>query len=179
MPQAIARKSFDVSERDKRLREVIEIQRPRLTSVIRRLVRDQFEAEDVAQEVFEELVNEYDLGVTIEKVSAWLVTVAKHKIFDRFRKKRTSQAYRESLQHQTPESGTDAATRASLRQAIADALELLPPEQRDVFVKHELEGKSFKEIAAETHTPMGTLLARKKYAVDFLRDYLKEIYDDL
>ena len=182
------RKSFSVTERTRRetvLKEVMKANRPKLTSVIRSLVEDQIEAEDVLQDVYEELITAYDLGNTIEKASSWLVTVARNKIFDRFRRKRTRHDNREALaqsdgpQDPSRDNPDGEWARSWLRREIASALELLPFEQRRVFVMHELEGKSFKEISAETKAPLGTLLARKKKATDFLRNYLKEVYDEL
>jgi RNA polymerase sigma factor (sigma-70 family) len=178
-----AKESVDVSERSRRdrfLQEVVTANRPKLAAFVRRYVEDQVEAEDVLQDVFEEFVATYDLGATIERVSTWLVTVARNKIFDRFRRKRTREAHRQAAASAGGESQTSEDwARSWLRQEIVKALELLPEAQRKVFVRHELEGRTFKEIMAETGAPLGTLLARKKYAVDFLRNYLKEVYDEL
>lgn len=167
------------SSRETALKEVMRANRPRLTSLIRGLVRDQIDVEDVLQDVYEEFLTNYDLGTTIEKVSAWLVTVARNKIFDLFRRRRTRNAHRQSVGVEEAPGGADEWTRAWMRREIAAGLELLSPEQRQVFVMHELEGKSFEEIRAVTQAPLGTLLSRKRYAVEFLRNYLKEIYDEL
>jgi RNA polymerase sigma factor (sigma-70 family) len=164
-------------KREEALNEAVAIHRGPLISVIRGLVRDQVEAEDILQDVFEEFIAAYDLGASIERLGAWLVTVARNKILDRFRRKKTRAVYEESLTPQV--EAPDDGTRAWIRRELVAALELLPPEQKEVFVMHELEGLSFNEIAAKTRVPLNTLLSRKKYAVDFLRNYLKEVYDEL
>lgn len=165
------------AKRDKALQEAVEDHSARLTSIIRGMVRDQVEAEDVLQEVFTEFIEAYDIGFAFEKIGAWLVTVAKNKVLDRFRRKKTRSEYIDNQSQIEPEAA-DELNRILIRNEILAGLELLPPEQRQVFIMYELEGKSFKEIASETKVPIGTLLARKKYAVDFLRDYLKETYDE-
>jgi len=148
-------------------------------------MQDQIEAEDVLHDVFVEFVEAYDLGHAIETAGAWLVRVAQNKIVDRFRRRKTQAEYRNAVRA-TGERGENLPLRPDeewmrswLRNRIADALELLPPQQRDVFVKHELEGKTFAEIAAESGVGVNTLLSRKRYAVLFLRNQLKEIYDEL
>jgi RNA polymerase sigma factor (sigma-70 family) len=165
--------------RNEALKEAFQANRPKVTSVVKGLVRDPGEADDVIQDVFEEFITTYDLGTTIERVSAWLVTVARNKIFDQLRRRKTRAEHAKSVAQDSEPQSEDEWMGAYLRKEIAAALELLPEEQRNVFVLHELEGKSFKEISAATGIPMGTLLTRKKYAVDFLRTYLKEIYDEL
>ncbi|MGE0173363.1 MAG: RNA polymerase sigma factor [Oligoflexales bacterium] len=165
-------------DRKKELEEAVETYQGRLLSLVRGLIRDQIEAEDVIQDVFEELAIAYDLGVVIEKLGAWLMTVARNKVFDRHRRKKTREKFEEQLTYSTDATRQpdDEWERAQLREIIVTGVELLPPEQRQVFVMYELEGMSFKEIAAQTGLPLGTLLARKKYAVDFLRNYLKEVF---
>ena len=165
-------------ERNIALQETVEQHGGRLRSVIRGLIRDRDEAEDVLQDVFEEYIEAYDLGLAVERAGAWLAAVARNKVLDRFRRKKTRTAYEAEVRHTETESVEDDEMRSWLRDEIVEALEMLPREQREAFVMYELEGKSFKEIAAETGVPVGTLLARKKYAVDFLREHLKEIYDD-
>lgn len=152
----------------------------RLMSAIRRQIRDQAEAQDVLQDVFEEYIEAYDLGVAIEKVGAWLVRVAQNKIIDRFRRRKTQNEY-QALHHEEKMAKTteDEFVRFVLGVEIVDALEMLPPEQLFVFVKHELEGKTFEEISEETGVSVNTLLSRKRYAINFLRKYLKEVYDEL
>jgi RNA polymerase sigma factor (sigma-70 family) len=173
------------TKRDKALHAAVEAHREPLTKVVRSLLRDQVEVDDVIQETFEEFVEAYDLGLQIERLGAWLVTVAKNKVLDRFRRAKTRTEHEEEVKVDESTRQAEQATPASrwaqtwLREEILDALDALPAAQRAVFVAHELEGKSFKAIQAETGVPLGTLLARKKYAVDALRDHLQEIYDDL
>jgi len=173
-------------QREQALTAIVEKYRTRLLSFIRARLRDQSEAEDVLQDVFAEFVEAYDLGEAIEKVSAWLARVAQNKILDRFRRQKIQSEYRESAlatdrpEHQKFASRPDEQwMRTWLRAEIVNALEMLPDDQRDVFVKHELEGRTFAEIAAESGVGMNTLLSRKRYAVLFLRNQLKEIYDEL
>ncbi|HRO68303.1 MAG TPA: sigma-70 family RNA polymerase sigma factor [Pseudobdellovibrionaceae bacterium] len=172
-----------MSDRERNLIMVEKEHRPRLLAMIRRRLRDQIESEDVYQEVFEEFIETYDIGTAIESVGAWLVRVAQNKIVDRFRRRKT----REDSRARIERDGADLSaarpdeefSRKVIRQEIAEALSLLPPEQSEVFVMHELEGKSFEEIAERTGVGLNTLLSRKRYAVLSLRDYLKEIYDEL
>jgi RNA polymerase sigma factor (sigma-70 family) len=170
--------------REQALTELIESHRVRLLSIIRKRIRDQVEAEDVLQDVLAEFVEAYDLGQAIEILGAWLVRVAQNKIIDRFRRRKTQDDYKAALLAASETERTSASRpdnewmRAWLRREIIDALEMLPKEQRDVFVKHELEGKTSAEMAAETGVSVNTLLSRKRYAVRFLRNQLKEIYDE-
>lgn len=184
-PRICMSDSTEASKRQQTLIELVEKHRVRLLGIIRERMQDQIEAEDVLHDVFIEFVEAYDLGYAIETVSAWLVRVAKNKIVDRFRRRKTQAEYRNAVLA-TGERGENLPSRPDeewmrswLRNRIADALELLPPQQRDVFVKHELEGKTFAEIAAESGVSVNTLLSRKRYAVLFLRNQLKEIYDEL
>ena len=184
-PRICLTDSTEASKRQQTLAELVEKHRVRLLGIIRERMQDQIEAEDVLHDVFIEFVEAYDLGYAIETVSAWLVRVAKNKIVDRFRRRKTQAEYRNAVLA-TGERGENLPSRPDeewmrswLHNRIADALELLPPQQRDVFVKHELEGKTFAEIAAESGVGVNTLLSRKRYAVLFLRNQLKEIYDEL
>lgn len=172
--------STSVKNREQDLAAAVETHRGRLRSAIRRLVRDQAEAEDVLQDVFAEFVETYDLGQAIEAWGAWLMRVAQNKVRDRFRRRKSQDAYQaqESGQEKSV-SGDQDWMRERFRGQILDALEKLPEEQRDVFIKHELEGKTFEEIAEETGVNMNTLLSRKRYAILALREELKESYDEL
>jgi RNA polymerase sigma factor (sigma-70 family) len=150
-----------------------------LLNWIERKVRDEAEAEDVYQEVIEHFLETYEVGTVIEQVSAWLYRVAQNKIIDRFRKKKHELAYEEMMLLLPEAESLDESERAYIREEIAEAIELLPEEQRHVFVMHELEGKSFAEISKETGISVNTLLSRKRYAILFLREHLKEVYDEL
>jgi len=179
-----------MTEQDKRITETISQERGRLRNFIRRRVPDANEAEDILQDVFFEYVEAYRLPEPIEQVGAWLFRVARNRIIDRFRKKREVQLpdvqdgeddgrwLEEVLP--SPESGPEAAyARGVLLEELTAALAELPQEQREVFIAHELDGRSFKELAAESGAGMNTLLARKRYAVLHLRARLQSIYDEL
>src|SRR5580693_9511882 len=144
-------------EQDRRISEVVKRERSRLGNFIRRRVPDPRDAEDILQEVFYELVEANRLLMPIEHVTGWLFRVARNRITDLFRKKK-------------PVSFSDAA--------VAGDEDELPAEQRAVFVGHEIEGRSFKEMAAESGVSINTLLARKRYAVLHLREQLRSIYDE-
>jgi RNA polymerase sigma factor (sigma-70 family) len=176
-------------EREKRIAEAVTRERGRLRNFIRRRVPDASEAEDILQDVFYEFVAAYRLPEPIEQVGAWLFRVARNRIIDRFRKKKaeplprlTDGAGGESwLEAVLPaaEDGPEAAyARSVLMEEFYSALGDLPNEQREVFIAHELDGRSFKELAAESGVGVNTLLARKRYAVLHLRARLQAIYDE-
>lgn len=172
-----------VKNREQDLALAVETHRGRLLKAIGSLVRDRVEAEDVLQDVFAEFVETYDLGQAIETLGAWLMRVAQNKVRDRFRRNKTQSDYQALSQSTAEQDGMiDSGNewmRERFRTEILNALETLPPEQREVFVQHELEGKSFEEIAAESGVNINTLLSRKRSAVSALREELKEIYDEL
>jgi len=172
--------------------EVVKREQSRLHSFIRRRVPDPRDAEDILQEVFYELAEANRLLMPIEHVTGWLFRVARNRITDLFRKKRpesfseaaTTDEEGELLQLEellpSPDAGPEALyARSVLLDELADALDELPQEQRDVFVAHELEGRSFKEMAGETGVSVNTLLSRKRYAVLHLRERLRSIYEEL
>ena len=176
-------------EQNQRISEVIKREQSRLGNFIRRRVPDPRDAEDILQEVFYELVEANRLLMPIEHITGWLFRVARNRITDLFRKKKpesfsdTVVADDELLQLEdllpSPAAGPEALY---ARNVLLDELELavdeLPEEQREVFVAHELEGRSFKEMAAETGVSVNTLLSRKRYAVLHLRERLQSIYDE-
>lgn len=152
---------------------------------IRSRVADPGDVDDVLQDVFAELVEANRLLMPIEHVTAWLFRVARNRITDLFRKRRpdlledvfdTDDAERGQLEDllPSPDDGPDAAfARAVLLAEIEAAIAQLPPDQRDVFVAHELDGISFKTLAADTGVSVNTLLSRKRYAVLRLRQRLR------
>jgi RNA polymerase sigma factor (sigma-70 family) len=168
-------------------------ERKRLFDFIRRRVRTEADAEDILADVFYQMVASYSVTEPIEKMTSWLLTVARNKIIDWYRK-RKPESFRQREDDSTlpqnlplnledilfdPGQNPDVLyERSMLWTELADALDDLPDEQRDVFVMHELEGKSFKEIAEITGEPVNTLLSRKRYAVLYLREALQELYDD-
>jgi RNA polymerase sigma factor (sigma-70 family) len=174
------------------IRQTFQQEKNRLLAFIRKRVADQTDAEDILQDVFFQFTESLSLPVPIEKVTSWLFRVARNKIIDRYRKRKP-----ESLDKHfhTPEddeslsltdiltdaqdSPEDMYTRELIWTQLAAALEELPVEQRQVFVWHELEGKSFKEIAEMTGATVNTLLSRKRYAVLYLRKRLQDAYNDL
>jgi RNA polymerase sigma factor (sigma-70 family) len=178
-------------EQDQRITEVVKREQSRLRNFIRRRVPDPRDAEDILQDVFYELVEANRLLMPIEHITGWLFRVARNRITDLFRKKRTesfsdtavTDEDDELLQLEDLLPSSDAGPEALyVRSVLLDELELaldeLPEEQHDVFVAHEFEGRSFKEISAETGVSVNTLLSRKRYAVLHLRKRLQSIYDE-
>ena len=177
------------TEQDRRISEAFENTKGGLRNFIRKGVADEADAEDILQDVFYEFVEAYRLMKPIEQAGAWLFRVARNRIIDLFRKRRTDPLRAEptvvdngeSLNLEdllpSPDSGPEAAFARNLLFAELDrALEELPEEQRAVFIAHELEGRSFRELAAETGIGVNTLLSRKHYAVIHLRRRLRTIY---
>jgi RNA polymerase sigma factor (sigma-70 family) len=178
-----------MADEDKRITATISQEHGRLRNFIRRRVPDASEAEDILQDVFFEYVQAYRLPEPIEQVGAWLFRVARNRIIDRFRKKREVQLPQVAGEANneywldevlpSPDGGPEAAyARSVLLEELSVALDELPKEQRDVFIAHELDGRSFKELAAESGMSMNTLLARKRYAVLHLRKRLQTIYEE-
>ena len=183
-----------MADQDQRITQVVDQERSRLLNFIRRRVPDPRDAEDILQDVFYELVEANRLLMPIDHITGWLFRVARNRIIDLFRKKKPvlfSDAvfadesadeddmlrFEDSLP--SPDAGPDAVyARGVLLAAFDLAIHELPPEQREVFVAHEIEGLSFKEIAARTGVGLNTLLSRKRYAVLHLRERLQGIYDD-
>ncbi len=178
-------------EQDQRISEVVEREQSRLRSFIRRRVPDPGDAEDILQDVFYELVEANRLLMPIEHVTGWLFRVARNRITDLFRRKRpenfgdtaVADAKDEPRQLDDLLPSLDAGPEALyarnvLLDELVSAVDELPEEQREVFVAHELEGRSFKEMAAETGVSVNTLLSRKRYAVRHLRERLQSIYDE-
>jgi RNA polymerase sigma factor (sigma-70 family) len=179
------------SEQDQRISDAVARDQARLRNFIRRRVADESDVEDILQEVFYELVEAYRLTKPIERVSAWLFQVARNRITDLFRKRKPvaqSQMAEPSAREEgpgwedllpSPDAGPEAAyARGILLEELEAALAELPDEQREVFVAHEFEGRSFKEIAEATGPSVNTLLSRKRYAVKHLRQRLQAIYDE-
>jgi RNA polymerase sigma factor (sigma-70 family) len=179
-------------EQDQRISDVVTREQSRLRHFIRRRVPDPRDAEDILQDVFYELVEANRLLMPIHQVTGWLFRVARNRITDLFRKRRPERFSDAAVAHEdddllrledllpSPDAGPEALyERHVLLDELASAIGELPPEQREVFVAYELEGRSFKEMAAETGVSVNTLLSRKRYAVRHLRERLKSIYDEL
>lgn len=182
--------SQTIADQDQLIALAMEKEEPRLRSFIRNHIADRSLTEDILQEVFCELIEAYRLMKPIEQVGAWMFSVARNRIVDLFRRRKTDslsdQVYGEDDGNAvpledllpSPDEGPDAIyARAVLLDELEEALDELPEEQRAVFVAHELEGMSFKELAAETGVGVNTLLSRKRYAVLHLRDRLQSIYE--
>jgi RNA polymerase sigma factor (sigma-70 family) len=180
-------------EQDQRISKVVKREQLRLRSFIRRYVPDPLDAEDVLQDVFYELVEANRLLMPIDHVTAWLFRVARNRITDLFRKKRPESFSNAALDEDhegdellqledllpSPDAGPEALyARNVLLAELELAVDELPEEQREVFVAHEWEGRSFKAMAAETGVSVNTLLSRKRYAVLHLRERLQTIYDE-
>jgi RNA polymerase sigma factor (sigma-70 family) len=180
-----------MTEQDRQISEIVAEQRSRLRNFIRRRVPNPSDAEDIVQEVFYELVEANHLLMPIEHLTGWLFRVARNRIIDLLRKKRPEAFSDAAVEGEggemlhiedllpSPDAGPEALY---LRNVLHDELELaldeLPQELRDVFVAHELEGRTFKEMSAATGVNVNTLLSRKRYAVLHLRDRLQSIYDE-
>src|SRR6266436_313186 len=185
------RKQWMMAEQDQRISETIDREKTRLRNFIRKRVADQGDAEDILQEVFYELVETYRLMKPIEQVGAWLFRVARNRITDLFRKRKPEASTNDPVVAEEGELGTledllpsrDAGPEAAyartvLLEELEHALAELPDEQREVFLAHEIEGRSFKDLAVETGLSVNTLLSRKHYAVIHLRERLREVYDE-
>lgn len=179
-------------EQDRRISEVVDSERSRLRSFIRRRVPDPRDVEDILQDVFQELVEANRLLMPIDHVAGWLFRVARNRIIDLFRKKKPANfsdiggaaedgeplGLEDLLP--SPDAGPEALyARRVLLEELELALEELPEDQRAVFVAHEIDGRSFKEISAETGVGVNTLLSRKRYAVLRLRERLRAVYEDI
>jgi len=181
-----------MAEQDQQISEAIKRERDKLRNFIRRRVPDPRDAEDILQDVFYKLVEANRLLMPIDHVTGWLFRVTRNRIADLFRKRRTENIGTTEVVNDndellrledllpSPDAGPDALyARRLLLDELELAIEELPEEQREVFVAHELEGCSFKQIAAETGVSLNTLLSRKRYAVLHLRERLADIYEEL
>jgi RNA polymerase sigma factor (sigma-70 family) len=182
-----------MAQTDHSIVEAFQRESGRLGGFIRRRVPDPADAEDLLQEVFSELVEAARLPEPIEQVGAWLFRVARNRIADLFRRRSrdgiaSAAAHVEaddedgvSFEDLLPaaDGGPEAAyARRLLLDELEAALAELPHEQRSTFVAHEIDGLSFKEIAAQTGVGVNTLLSRKRYAVLYLRSRLQAIHDE-
>ena len=180
-----------MAKQDQRISEVVKREQSRLRNFIRRRVPNPADVEDILQEVFYELVEANRLLMPIDHVTGWLFRVARNRITDLFRKKQPESFSDTRVEDEdgyvlrvedllpSPDAGPEALyIRGVLLDELELALEELPDEQREVFVAHELEGRSFKELSAASGVNINTLLARKRYAVLHLRGRLQTIYDE-
>ncbi len=180
-----------MTEQDRQISEIVAEERPRLRSFIRRRVPDPADVEDIVQDVFYKLVEANRLLMPIDHVTGWLFRVARNRITDMFRKRR-EEAFSDAVVEgedgdvlgiedflPSPNAGPEAVyVRRVLLEELELALDELPDEQREVFIAHEFEGRSFKELSAQSGVNVNTLLSRKRYAVLHLRERLQSIYDE-
>jgi len=185
-------RSGPMSQQDQRISDAVRRDYPGLRAFIRKRVTDQSDAEDILQDVFYELIEAYRMMKPVEQVTAWLFRVARNRITDLFRRRTREARATEPAKFNaegeelllgellpSPDAGPDAAyARGVLVEALDDALEELPAEQRDVFVAHELMGYTFKDLAEQSGVNVNTLLSRKRYAVLHLRERLQSVYDE-
>jgi len=179
------------TEQDQRISDVVKREQSRLRNFIRRRVPDPLDAEDILQDVFYRLVEANRLLMPIEHVTGWLFRVARNRITDLFRKKEPENFSEieqvdeedELLQFEdllpSPDAGPEAEyARSVMLDELERAVAELPKDQRDVFIAHEFDGRSFKELSAESGVSVNTLLSRKRYAVLRLRERLQRVYDE-
>jgi len=181
----------DPGEQDRQISEVIAEEQSRLRSFIRRRVPNEADAEDLLQDVFFELVQAGRLLKPIDYVTGWLFRVARNRITDFFRKKKPEAFADMAVENEegelldieellpSPDAGPEALyIRGVLLDELHAALEELPSEQREILLAHEMEGRSFKDLSAESGVSVNTLLSRKRYAVLHLREALQGIHDE-
>jgi len=181
-----------MTEQDRRISEIIAGERSRLRNFIRRRVPNEADVEDLLQDVFSEVIEAYRLMEPVQRWSAWMFRVARNRIIDLFRKRRleTFGSDPAAISNEgealpleevltSPAAGpAEVYGQTVLLEELEEALDELPREQREAFLAHEVEGYSFKEIAARTGVSVNTLLSRKHYAVVHLRHRLQDIYDE-
>ena len=190
MAQALTNE-WPMAEQDRWISEVVVRERARLRNFIRTRVADPSDAEDIVQDVFSKLVEANRLLMPIEHVTGWLFRVARNRITDLFRKKKPALFGDAAVEGEegerlaiedllpSPDAGPEALyLRSLLLDELEAALDELPDEQREVFLAHELDGQSFKRMAAETGLRVNTLLSRKHYAVRYLRERLRGVYEE-
>jgi RNA polymerase sigma factor (sigma-70 family) len=179
-----------LARREETIKQAVRTESKRLLDFIRRRVRTDADAEDILQDVFFQLASSYSVTEPIEQLTAWLFTVARNKIIDWYRKRKPESLppdkddpslplNLEEILFDPQQNPDEVYARSLVWTELAGALDELPEEQRQVFIMHELEGKSFKQIAEATGEPINTLLSRKRYAVLFLRERLQELYNEM
>ncbi len=181
-------------QQDELIRDTVKKERGRLLDFIRKRVSSEEDAEDILQDVFYELIEAFRLMKPVEKVASWMFKVARNKIIDRYRKKKTLSLENqlgfsseeegerlnfEELLQDYSESADSELIRNIILEALEEALEELPEAQREVFLLHEVEDRSFQEISELTGASVNTLLSRKRYAVLYLRKKLKSVYEEI
>jgi RNA polymerase sigma factor (sigma-70 family) len=192
MKQLVLTSNIMALEQNERIQATVKQERKRLLNFIRQRVKNSSDAEDILQDVFYQFTEYTRLGSQVDSITGWLFAVTRNKITDWFRKKKESPFANHTKEIEGEEvlllpellasKGQETDTplfRKVMYESIMEAIASLTPEQREVFIAHELEGKSFKEISAETGVGVNTLLSRKRYAVLMLREKLADLYNDL
>lgn len=178
-------------EVDSKIEQVVQREKKRLLNFIRQRTPTVEDAEDILQDVFYELVESYRLMKPVEQLASWLFTVARNKITDSYRKKKSIPLENNAIATEEENepllladilrgntiSAEDKMMNDFIMEAVADVLDELPKEQRDAFVMHELEDKSMQQIADEMNTSVKTVISRKRYAVLYMRERLKTVYE--
>lgn len=178
-------------EVDSKIEQVVQREKKRLLNFIRQRTPTVEDAEDILQDVFYELVESYRLMKPVEQLASWLFTVARNKITDSYRKKKSIPLENNAIASEEENepllladilrgntiSAEDKMMNDFIMEAVADVLDELPKEQRDAFVMHELEDKSMQQIANEMNTSVKTVISRKRYAVLYMRERLKTVYE--
>ncbi|WP_245752417.1 RNA polymerase sigma factor [Chitinophaga arvensicola] len=192
MKQLVLTNSIMAIEQNERIQATVKQERKRLLHFIRQRVNNASDAEDILQDVFYQFTEYLRLGSQVDSITGWLFAVTRNKITDWFRKKKETPFsdftreiegeevlfLPELLSDKNQEADTPMAKKI-MSEAIMEAISELPDDQRQVFLQHELEGKSFKQMSEETGVGVNTLLSRKRYAVLFLRERLAELYSEL
>jgi len=183
------------AEQNETIKQTVQKEQKRLFDFIRKRVPEQEDAEDILQDVFYQFTESFRLMKPVEQASAWLFTVARNKITDWFRKSKPEPFSRQKLRNHGDDDEGEALgladilpdlsnnpenvfTKKIISDALEDALEELPEEQREVFVMHELENLSFNQISEITGRSVATLISRKRYAVLHLRKRLQQLYNE-
>ncbi|HEY9256961.1 MAG TPA: RNA polymerase sigma factor [Chitinophaga sp.] len=192
MKQLVLTNSIMAIEQNERIQATVKQERKRLLHFIRQRVNNASDAEDILQDVFYQFTEYLRLGSQVDSITGWLFAVTRNKITDWFRKKKETpfSDYTREIEGEEvlflPELLSDKNQEADtpmmkkiMSETIMQAIDELPADQRQVFLQHELEGKSFKEMSEETGIGVNTLLSRKRYAVLFLRERLSELYNEL
>ncbi|MGN8036519.1 RNA polymerase sigma factor [Chitinophaga sp. 22321] len=192
MKQLVLTNNIMAIEQNERIQATVKQERKRLLHFIRQRVNNASDAEDILQDVFYQFTEYLRLGSQVDSITGWLFAVTRNKITDWFRKKKETpfSDYTREIEGEEvlflPELLSDKNQEADtpmmqkiMSEAIMQAIDELPADQRQVFLQHELEGKSFKEMSEETGVGVNTLLSRKRYAVLFLRERLAELYNEL
>src|SRR5688572_27245256 len=154
-------------------------EKDRLLGFIRNRVSSLEEAEDIMQDVFYQFVAGYETIESLDRVTSWLFSVARNKIIDRYRRDSTRPKRADLEISFGSDDGTPLTLQEMIWEAIMEALDELPGEQREIFILNELEERSFREISEAMNVSINTLLSRKRYAILSLRKKLQRLYDSM